>query len=305
MNARSAETPPKTSVRTAFTGIIDYAGLFPPSQLGMQEAVANFASYRQGDHKWILARFVLPVARLDEFYDLASEFAPAKGEEPWRLSVLAGEDIYETIKAVKTFNAMHGQSFICDALEVKANTVSKIENTVSYLPEGIDAYFEVARNNLLGDLVSALSFKKQRAKIRTGGTRGEDFPTSKEIIRFVRTCLAANVPFKATAGLHHPLRCFKPLTYAKNAPQGTMHGFMNVLLMTAFAGESYRVGLLEEIMEEEFEEVFAFEEGGVRWRDGYFISNAQLELVRHRGMISFGSCSFDEPVEDLQKLGLL
>ncbi len=305
MNARSAETPPKTSVRTAFAEIIDYAGLFPPSQLGMQEAVTNFAAYRQSEYRWMLARFVLPVARLDEFFEFAHEFAPAKGEEPWRLSVLAGEDIYETIKAVKTFNAMRGPGFVCDALEVKANTVSKIDNTVSYLPEGVDAYFEIARNNLLGDLVSTLSFKKQRAKIRTGGTRGEDFPTSKEIIRFVRTCLAANVPFKATAGLHHPLRCFKPLTYAKNAPQGTMHGFMNVLLMTAFAGESYRVGLLEEIMEEEFEEVFAFEEGGVRWRDGYFISNAQIELVRRRGMISFGSCSFDEPIEDLQKLGLL
>ncbi|HKX83730.1 MAG TPA: hypothetical protein VJL58_05905 [Pyrinomonadaceae bacterium] len=305
MNPRSAETPPKTSVRTAFTEIIDYAGLFPPSQLAMSEAVTNFATYRNSNYNWMLGRFVLPVARLDEFYDFAEEFAPKGSEMPWRLSVLAGEDIYETIKAVKNFNLMRGPGFVCDALEVKANTVSKIENTVSYLPEDIEAYFEVARNNLLGDLVSALAFKKQRAKIRTGGVRGEDFPSSKEIIRFVRTCLAANVPFKATAGLHHPLHCFKPLTYAKDAPKGTMHGFMNVLLMTAFAGESYRVGLLEEIMEEEFEEVFAFEEGGVRWRDGYFISNSHLELVRERGMISFGSCSFDEPVEDLQALGLL
>ena len=305
MNARSAETPPKTSVRTAFTEIIDYAGLFPPSQLSMSEAVTNFATYRNSNYSWMLGRFVLPAARLEEFIEYAEQFAPKKKELPWRLSVLAGEDIYETIKAVKTFNSMRGPGFVCDALEVKANTISKIENTVSYLPEGVDAYFEVARNNLLPDLVSALSFKKQRAKIRTGGTRGEDFPSSKEIIRFVRTCLAANVPFKATAGLHHPLHCFKPLTYAKDAPKGTMHGFLNVLMMTAFAGESYRVGLLEEIMEEEFEEVFTFDEAGVRWRDGYFISDAQLDLVRRRGMIAFGSCSFDEPVEDLQELGLL
>lgn len=305
MNARSAETPPKSSVRTAFSEIIDYAGLFPPSQLSMSEAVMNYATYRNSNYSWMLGRFVLPVARLEEFYESAQGFAPKEGEEPWRLSVLAGEDIYETIKAVKNFNFMRGPGFVCDALEVKANTVSKIDNTVSYLPEGVDAYFEVARNDLLGDLVSALAFKKQRAKIRTGGVRTEDFPTSKEIIRFVRTCLAANVPFKATAGLHHPIRCFKPLTYAKDAPQGTMHGFMNVLLMTAFAGESYRVGLLEEIMEEEFEEVFTFEEGGVRWREGYFLTNSHLALVRRRGMIAFGSCSFDEPVEDLQELGLL
>jgi hypothetical protein len=304
MNARTSETPPKTSVRTLFSEVIDYAGLFPPSQLSMAEAVMNYAGYRNTDYSWMLGRFVTPVSRLEEFYEIAQQFTPKKGEEPWRLSGLAGEDIYETIKAVKNFNAMR-PGFVCDALEVKANTVSKIENTVSYLPEGIDAYFEIARNNMLGELVSALAFKKQRAKIRTGGVRGEDFPSSKEIIRFVRTCLAANVPFKATAGLHHPIRCFKPLTYAKNAPKGTMHGFINVLIMTAFAGESYRVGFLEEIMEEEFEEVFTFDEGGVRWRDEYFLDNEHLDLVRRKGMIAFGSCSFDEPVEDLRALGLL
>jgi hypothetical protein len=304
MNARSAETPPKTSVKTAFSEIIDYAGLFPPSQLGMAEAVTNYAAYRNTDYSWMLGRFVLPVSRLDEFYDIAQQFTPKGEEEPWRLSVLAGEDIYETIKSIKNFNSMR-PGFACDALEVKANTISKIENTVSYLPEGIDAYFEIARNNMLGELVSALAFKKQRAKIRTGGVRGEDFPTSKEIIRFVRTCLAANVPFKATAGLHHPIRCFKPLTYAKDAPKGTMHGFINMLVMTAFAGESYRVGFLEEIMEEEFEEVFTFDEAGVRWRDEYFLDNEHLDLVRRKGMIAFGSCSFDEPVEDLRALGLL
>lgn len=117
--------------------------------------------------------------------------------------------------------------------------------------------------------------------------------------------MAANVPFKATAGLHHPIRCFKPLTYAEDAPQGTMHGFLNMLLMTGFARESYRVSLLEEMMEEEFEEVFQFSELGVKWRSEHFLSNAHLGWLRQKGMHSFGSCSFDEPIADLQALGLL
>jgi hypothetical protein len=117
--------------------------------------------------------------------------------------------------------------------------------------------------------------------------------------------MAANVPFKATAGLHHPIRCYKPLTYAANAPKGTMHGFLNVLLMTGFARESYRVSLLEELMEEEFEEAFTFNETGVKWRDDHFMTTAHILLLRRRGMNSFGSCSFEEPIADLQKLGLL
>src|SRR5438477_108730 len=80
------------------------------------------------------------------------------------------------------------------------------------------------------DAVATLAITGQRAKIRTGGVTPEAFPKSAEIVRFVRTCLAANVPFKATAGLHHPIRCFHPLTYDADSPQGTMHGFLNLFL---------------------------------------------------------------------------
>jgi hypothetical protein len=304
MNAQTAETPPKESVRVLLSGIIDYAGLFPPSQISMPEAVLNYATYRSSNYGWMLGSFVVPAARLDEFLESGRELISGR-DGPWRLSVLAGEDINDTIKRVERFNKANSERVICDTLEVKANTVSKIENTVKILPEGVTAYFEIAMNGQFAELVSTLALKGQRAKIRTGGVRREEFPISREIIRFVRTCMAANVPFKATAGLHHPMRCFKPLTYSENAPEGTMHGFLNVLMMTGFARESFRVSLLEEIMEEEFEEVFTFEENGVRWRGDHFLSVAQLANLRSKGMNSFGSCSFDEPIADLRGFGLL
>ena len=204
---------PKESVRTLLAEIIDYAGLFPPSQLTMPDAVVNYASYRNSDYSWMLGRFVLPVARLDEFMETADELIAKDGSEPWRLSVLAGEDIYQTIRQIEDFNAKHAPRVVCDVLEVRANTESKIENTVNSLPENITAYFEIPTDERLPDMVTALAIHKQRAKIRTGGITKEEFPQTRAIIRFIRTCLAANVPFKATAGLHHALRCFEPLTY--------------------------------------------------------------------------------------------
>jgi hypothetical protein len=305
MTVPNEQAQPATSARILLTEIIDYAGLFPPSQLSMAEAVLNYASYRSSNYSWMLGRFITPVPRLEEFLEAASEFLPRDASRAWRLSVLAGEDIGSTIRTINEFNRQNGDRAVCDVLEVKANTVSKIENTLAILPDTITAYFEVSMGDNFADLVSTLALKKQRAKIRTGGVTTADFPSSREIIRFVRTCTAANVPFKATAGLHHPIRCFQPLTYAKDAPQGTMHGFLNMLLMTGFARQSYRTGLLEDLMEDEFEEVFRFDEHGVRWRDEHLLTNAQLGWLRERGMISFGSCSFDEPVEDLQKLGIL
>ena len=294
----------KESVRILLSQIIDYAGLFPPSQLSMSEAVLNFATYRNSNYGWMLGRFVVPAARLDEFHEAARDFVSREGK-PWQLAVVAGEDINDSLRRIAGFNKQNAPSMVCDVLEVRANTVSKIENTVKSLPDDLTAYFEIATGDAFVDLVTALAILGQRAKIRTGGVTREDFPASREVIRFVRTCSAANVPFKATAGLHHPIRCFKPLTYAENAPQGTMHGFLNMLLMTGFARESFRVGVLEEIMEEEFEEVFDFTDTGLTWRGEHLLSNAHLKRLRDKGMHSFGSCSFDEPVADLQELGLL
>lgn len=304
MNAHTESVRPIESIRVLLSQIIDYAGLFPPSQLSMSEAVLNYATYRNSNYGWMLGRFVVPAARLGEFAEIAGDFV-SRDADPWQLAVVAGEDINETLRSIDKFNAANSPGIVCDVLEVKASTVSKIENTVNALPEGLTTYFEIAMGEAFVDLVTVLALLEQRAKIRTGGVVREDFPTSREIIRFVRTCMAANVPFKATAGLHHPLRCFKPLTYAEDAPQGTMHGFLNMLLMTGFARESYRVGVLEEVMEEEFEEVFTFRENGVAWRGEHFLTTGHLERLRLKGMNSFGSCSFDEPIADLQQLGLL
>jgi len=292
------------SVLGLLAGAVDYAGLFPPTGLTMSEAVINYATYRNSNYRWMLGRFVLSVAHLDDFIEKAGEFVSRDGDNAWRLSVIAGEDIVDTLRSVRNFNAVHGPSIVIDSVEVRANTTSKIDNTMDGLPEGVTAYFEIGLGDNFSDLVCQLALRGAGAKIRTGGVMPETFPRTKAIIRFVRSCLAANVPFKATAGLHHPIRCYRPLTYANNAPQGTMHGFLNLFLMTAFAREGYRQSLLEEVMEEEFGEVFRFENQAVFWRE-HALSLRQIESLRLFGIQSFGSCSFDEPIADLQKLGIL
>jgi len=89
------------------------------------------------------------------------------------------------------------------------------------------------------------------------------------------------------------------------SPSGTMHGFLNLFLMTGFARESYKPDVLEELMEEEFSEVFHFDDQGITWRGENTLSVWQIERLRRLGFQSFGSCSFEEPIEDLKALGLL
>jgi hypothetical protein len=298
------DVKPKQSVRALLSEIVDYAGLFPPSQLSMPKAVANYAAYKNSNYNWMLGRFVVSVNRLDEFSESAKKFF-SPDTESWKLSVLAGEDIYETVRQIEDFNAEHAPRAVCDALEVKANTNFLINKIAEAVPPNLTTYFEIPWREDLADLFSTLAIRKQRAKIRTGGTTADVFPTAAQITRFMRMCLAANVPFKATAGLHHPLRCVKPLTYEKDAPEDTMNGFLNMFLAAGFLKQGYQRSLIHKLLEDESAESFTFEDDGVWWRQKHFLSTAELKTLRERNIISFGSCSFDEPIADLREIGIL
>ncbi len=299
-----ADQNPKESLRALLAEIIDYAGLFPPAQLSMPEAVINYATYKNSNYKWMLGRFVCPVARLEEFNESARDFF-SRDAQAWRLSVLASDDIYGTIREIENFNRAHADYAVCDALEVKTNTGAQIEQIAETIPPELTTYFEIPVDENLGDAVATLAICGRRAKIRTGGITANAFPNAPQIARFIRTCVAANVPFKATAGLHHPLRCVKSLTYERDAETGAMHGFLNVFLAAAFSRQGFKMSLINELLEDDWAESFAFDDAGVLWRQEHFISAAQLKILREKNIISFGSCSFEEPIADLQEIGLL
>jgi hypothetical protein len=292
----------KQSLRTLLSEIVDYAGLFPPSQLPMQRAIENYAEYLNGEHRWMLGRFICPVAKLDEFSENAGELLD--GESVWRISALAGENFAQDLQKINEFNASYEGRVVIDALEIKAAAPDEIVTAKKLLPADLTAYFEFPLQLYLNDFISSIAINRLRAKIRTGGITQDVFPPVDEVVKFVRVCLAANVPFKATAGLHHPLRCQRALTYEENAAQGTMHGFLNVFLAAAFLRQNLNAPFINRLMIESDANQFEFDDEGVSW-NGNRVNLAQIGLTRERNAISFGSCSFVEPIEDLQQLGLL
>jgi hypothetical protein len=294
----------KNSLLVLLSKAIDYAGLFPPAKLSMEEAVRNYANYKSGDYNWMLGRFIVPASRLNEFVEYAEKYFHSNSFY-WKLSVIVDNAIEEAVKSVQDFNKFYLSYCQCDVFELKTDSVWFIEEVSEIIPRSFTNYFEISADENLAELVSMLALKGQRAKIRTGGITQDAFPTTDQLARFIRTCLAANVPFKATAGLHHPLRCRKPLTYESDSPTGTMFGFLNVFVGAAFARNSIPFPLLLQILEEENPENFFFGDDGVYWRENYFVNNWNLEQLRQRGIISFGSCSFEEPVADLKAIRLL
>ncbi|MCH9035313.1 MAG: hypothetical protein IID42_12565 [Planctomycetes bacterium] len=133
-------------------------------------------------------------------------------------------------------------------------------------------------------------------------------PSTEQVAFFIHNCREKQVPFKATAGLHHPLRHDSSELDQQAGSAGVktkMHGFLNVFGAAILSQASdLPESTLREILEDESAESFSFDDHGLRWRD-HRASSDQIARTRREFAISFGSCSFTEPIEDLQKLGLL
>jgi hypothetical protein len=112
------------------------------------------------------------------------------------------------------------------------------------------------------------------------------------------------VPFKATAGLHHPLRSIHRLTYKDDSPSGTMHGFLNVFLAAASVEKGIDAETCAKLLEEQSSEAFRFDTDGIEWR-GHRLTRDEIVSTRKMFGISFGSCSFSEPIYDLKALHLI
>src|SRR5215831_1624006 len=301
------------SLRDLLSGLIDYAGLFPPAALDMSAAAREYAEYRESEYRWALGRFVIPVARLDEFEKAAEGVLPDGGREGndfWRLSALGGADLSSDLNRITEFNQKHATpdspagAAIIDTIEIKAARPADIENAMRLMPAKLAPYFEIPISDDPTELIKSLAETEARAKVRTGGVTADAFPTSFNLARFIKICAEEDVPFKATAGLHHPLRSVNRLTYKPDSPSAMMHGFLNVFLAAAFAQSGMDVDQLVELLEEKSPEAFQFDSGGVTWRDEMIV-RGQLRNSRNLLAIAFGSCSFEEPIDDLKKIGLL
>lgn len=286
------------AVRALLGGIVDYAGLFPPAALDMRTAVRNYASYLTELDAWMLGRFVVPVARLDEF---AAERGAVDSNGVWRLTALLGADPERDLATVRAFNHRSTGVATIDSLEVKLASAEEIERVARLAAGEFDLYVELSLEVDPRPLIAAVAKAGARAKIRTGGVTPAAFPPATDVVRFIRACLDAQVPFKATAGLHHPVRAEYRLTYEPNAATGMMFGYLNVFLASALMTEGLSDADAVRLLEERDPAAFEMADDSLAWR-GHSLTADAAARARHDVALSFGSCSFREPVDELHAL---
>ena len=288
-----------TSLRTLLAGAVDYAGLYPPASLDMQRAVSNYNDYWQSDDAWMLGRFVLPMSALSSF---ENEWAKLGEPSGWLLSAVLGQNAEADIARAHTFNETHEGRVQIDTVEARLSAPGAIARAAAAAAQRMTVFVEVSSTADLASIISAIGEWGVSAKIRTGGTTLDAFPRADAIAQFIRRCVAKRVAFKATAGLHHPLRGEYRLTYQPHSPRGMMFGYLNVFLAAAFAVAGMRDGDLTRLLEETDATAFRIDDRGIAWR-GNELSLEQVREARH-WLRSFGSCSFREPVDELAVIDL-
>ena len=318
-------TKPVLGLKNFCAKMIDYAGLFPPANLQLPQAFHNFVFYSQGEYKWMLGKFIIPAKRLGELGEILDGM---EIEDVIPLSVLGSSEEKITgfidnfsgdIKAISDFKEKYGSKVSIDAFEVRLpgelfetdvndgmldlmiNITTELENT---LGKSIPVFYEVTLSSeyeaeIIRAVETIASLDKGCGyKLRTGGVEAAAFPEPGVIAFAIMTCCEFSVPMKCTAGLHHPIRHYNEEVSA------VMHGFMNVFAAGVLA---YTNNLdeeeLTEVLTDEDPYEFTFNENGFAWNE-MEVSNKEIKEARHGFMLSYGSCSFDEPIEDLKTMEL-
>jgi hypothetical protein len=300
------------SLRALLDQAIDYAGMFPPCGLALEPALRNQASYVRLPEAWMLNGFVLPIEQFDAARQLLSEFDPHR---PLRVAALGPkttkadaflDGVGKAETAIRSFSrsdvdlvsVSHLEMFLPD--DVDSASLKEARTIVGELPVFWEAPPERAKQSIA--LIARHNSDEDTAtfgyKLRTGGVTADAFPTSAQIARALVTAAMYQLPIKFTAGLHHPIRQFRDEVKTK------MHGFLNVLGAAVLAAQhQWEADQAVTMLEDEDPRSFSFTDDFFAWRD-WKIDTERLQY-RRKFVRSFGSCSFDEPRDDLRALRFL
>ena len=292
----------------AFAGLIDYAGLFPPASLDMAGAVQEYRAVQNSDTRWVAGRFLCPASRLEELAAVLMTTFTA-GENPWEVGVVLDAGPGEGASAAQTFHAeMQPAATIASAearpTERTAEAFIDLVGTLSSIQPEVVPFVEIVAPRPFEDQIGPVADTLRGlgriggVKLRCGGTSASMFPDPTTVASFILAATNAKLPFKATAGLHQPIRHY-------DAELGAWHhGFVNLLVAAAAADACYGIEMLTEIIADADPDTFSISTAFITWHE-LSIPGPAMRRVRTRGFVAYGSCDFFEPVEALAGLSFL
>jgi len=295
-------------------GLVDDAAVFPPGNAPLDEALRAHLEHMSSPHSALVGPLVVGDRHLAELAALLTAVARDETQVGARSGSALGHELPVAVVvsggagAIEPAVRWAGAGVLALAgVEVAvrdsatgeaAHNARRITTMVEQLRssgELDDVPVQVEMPRLYGSpptpdwfgALDELASAELRLKLRTGGPHADAFPAPHELAGCIETALDREMRFKCTAGLHHAVRRHDPQTGIEH------HGFLNVLLATKALFDGASVDDAAELLDEHDPDVL------VEQATGETLASAR------RWFTSFGSCSVVEPLEDLQKLGLV
>lgn len=287
----------RTSVRALLEGVFDYAGLFPPASLRMSEAAELYMQHLSGEESWIMDRFICPASRLNELGRYLAEYV-TDPEDQWELAVVgtSPDAVREDLDSIEAFEHEFSEYALANCYELKAPEGLSPKVLKVLAEQDYDTFVEIPLGPTFSEQVAILAQAEAiGVKARLGGITPGTIPSVADVAEFIKLTSDLELPFKLTAGLHHPLRHVDPNL-------GPMHGFLNCLLAAAFTAHfDLTTTEIMMILDEQDPVHFEFDDEIIR------IGDLDLEvddLLNFRMLLGgIGSCSITEPIEGLSGIG--
>jgi hypothetical protein len=290
---------PPASARALMAGAVDYAGLFPPAQLPLADALAEYRRALAGADAWMLGRFIVPAVQLSALADAVVR--DAHDGRGWTVSAIVREHMDEDAAAVQAFNQRAAHLHVrVDTIECRPSSSDSITWLAKTFSPAFTVHVEVGVGPTARDDLRVVARHQLRAKVRTGGLAPDAFPPPASLVAFIESARDVGVPFKATAGLHHAMRGAYPLSDEIGAQSATMHGFVNLMLATATIGERFATTTAAALLTRTDHSALVFDDERVRWGDVELSIDA-IGRMREAQCVSFGACSFREPADEYRR----
>lgn len=294
--------------------IIDYAGLFPPSSLPLDAALREFHAYQHHPRSDFLGRFVMPLDWLNKLTSESGESSKFTGLlRPGTAPMADARAAIERQAAGLRQFGRHFPRIAMDSIEADLPADAWTAEGGYGCLRGFLALLENAFGpdrrifielNWRKPYVPLMAVIAERGypfglKLRTGGVSPDAVPPSRTVAQFLLASAAHKLPVKATAGLHVPVPNQNPEVGAR------MHGFLNFFCagFLAFTGRGDEDALTD-VLENCGYADFSFGPHAMRCGD-LELEAGEIERLRAQWLLSFGSCSFLEPIEHLERHGLL
>lgn len=287
------------SLQTLFGQSIDFAGTFWPGSLSLEDCLKKFDTHQAGAESWLVNRLVVAVRDLPELAQrvesrrtvlpIAVVTPPATDDATW-------QDGLET--AARNMNEVASRNLEIESLEVSLPATGDLATLLRDLRgfQDADVFVEIPPERDLIETLAALADTEWlRAKLRTGGPEAHHLPDPERVSEFILSVIDLEMEAKLTAGLHHALP-------ARNS-DGTLARFG---FLTTFAGAA--IARSHDLSRREFAQLltntdpgaWSFEAKSITYL-GQKVDILDLQEARE-SLLSFGSCSIDEPFSDLQRL---